>query len=82
MHSLHILAHLRAYSPGATSVLMDTATYTHHAGPIPTQGMPDLLIPSEVRLYQLLLATPAKNHLEQEHLYYEYTGRILQDTLA
>jgi hypothetical protein len=87
LHGLHILAQLRAYFPGATSVLMDAATYTHgagaaHAGPVPTQDMPDLLTPSEVRLYQLLLATPAKNRLEQEHLDYEYTSHILQDTLA
>lgn len=82
LHGFHILAQLRAYFPGTASVLMDVATYQRHhaaahAGPVPTQSMPDLLTPSEANLYQMLLATPAKNRLEQEHIEYEYATHML-----
>jgi hypothetical protein len=87
LHGFHILAQLRAYFPGTTSVLMDATTYNHHcvaahAGPVPTQGIPALLTPSEARTYQLLLANPTQNRLEQEHIDYEHSTYILQSTLA
>lgn len=87
LHGFHILAQLRAYFPGVISVLMDAPTYQQHyaaahAGPVPAAGAPGLLTPSETRLYNLLVASPAKNRLEQEHVDYAYATRTLVDKLS
>lgn len=87
LHGFHILARLRGYFPQVRSVLMDEATYRQHAafahaGTIPAQHPPEQLVPSEKAVYEVLVANPGENRLEQEHILDAYASAVLQEKLG